>query len=90
MTLGDFEISISAGCSDYVSTPNSAILEHRPGHSVTLPAKASVVLDLSAPPKQFPGVHRPAVHMGQGSFPTDRLSESIHHSKVEELQRIFP
>lgn len=56
MTLGDYEISISAGCSGYVNISNSAIIEHRPGRLVILPAKPSVVLGPSALPKQFLGV----------------------------------
>lgn len=89
MTLGYYETSISAGCSGYVNSSNSAILKHRPGHSVILPAKPSVVLGPSALPKQFPGVGL-AVHMGQGPFATDRLNGSVLHSKVRELQSIFP
>lgn len=83
VTLGYYEISIGTGRSGCVCISDSAILEHRPGHSVILPAKPSVVLGPSALPK----LH--SVYMVQGPFPADRFNGSILQSKVLEFQLYF-
>lgn len=89
MTLGDYEISISAGCSGYVNISNSATLEHRPGELSHPPCKTLSCSGSISTPQTVPGCEL-AVHMGQGPLPTDRLNGSILHSKVGELQSVFP